>query len=506
MRILLDTNIIIGREDNKIIDEDLQILMKILNQLDISIILHKKSIEDIERDKNEERKQITLSKFKTYNLLEEFPKPSKDTEFLDLVGEIKKPNDIIDNCLLYAVYRNAVNFLITEDIGIHKKAKNLDISDRILSILDAINLFEKEIPKEKIKLPYALKATSMSNLNLDDPIFDTLKDEYPGFNEWFIKKAREGRNCWVYYKNGEKLGAVLIYKFEKQEIAAKPILPKKKRLKITTMIVSYTGQKIGELFLKLSINLAIKNQILEIYLTHFSKENDSLVALIEDFGFTREAIIEQEWSEIPEDVFVKKILISNEEVQLIEPIQVSKQYFPNFYDGVNVKKHIIPIQPKYHNRLFTDFPRRGQLTINESINEFVIEGNTIRKAYITHSSTKKIDPGDVILFYRSEDMKEIVSVGVVEKVQYDLLEKEQVFNLVGKRTVYSLSEIEKFVKKPTTIILFNHHFYLRNPVSYDTLLNKNLLKGPPQSITEIDHKKYLIIKEVGRINERFTFS
>lgn len=90
MRVLLDTNIIIGREDNKIIDEDLQILMKILNQLNINIILHQKSIEDIERDKDEERKQITLSKFKTYNLLEEFPEPSNDSKFLNIVGEPKK--------------------------------------------------------------------------------------------------------------------------------------------------------------------------------------------------------------------------------------------------------------------------------------------------------------------------------------------------------------------------------------------------------------------------------
>lgn len=506
MRVLLDTHIIIGREDNKIIDEDLQILMKILNQLNINIILHPKSIEDLERDKDEERKQIILSKFKTYNLLEEYSETSNDSKFLNIVGEPKKSNDIIDNYLLHAVYRNAVNFLITEDIGIHKKANRLDISDRILAILDTISLFKKEIPKKKVKLPYALKATSMSNLNVDDPIFNTLRNEYPGFNEWFIKKAREGRDCWVYYRNGDKLGAVLIYKFEEQEIAANPILPKTKRIKITTMIVSYTGQKIGELFLKLSINLAIKNEIPEIYLTHFSKENDPLVALIEDFGFSKDAIIIQEWSEIPEDVFVKKILISSDEIRLIDPIQVSKQYFPNFYDGVDVKKHIIPIQPKYHNLLFTDFPRRGQLTINEAINEFIIEGNTIRKAYLTHSSTKKIDPGDIILFYRSEDMKELVSVGVVEKVQYDLTDKEQVFNLVGKRTVYTLSEIEKFVKKPTTVILFNHHFYLRNPISYEDLLKNNLLQGPPQSITEIDHQKYLTIKEMGRINECFTFN
>ncbi|MHA1344648.1 MAG: PIN domain-containing protein [Promethearchaeota archaeon] len=506
MRVLLDTNIIIGREDNKIIDEDLQILMKILNQLNINILLHPKSIKDVERDKDKKRKQIILSKFKTYNLLEGFPEPLKDHEFLSVVGEPKKANDIIDNYLLYAVHRNAVNFLITEDIGIHKKANKLDLSNRILSIIDTIRLFEKEIPREKVKLPPALKATSMSNLNVNDPIFDTLRNEYPGFNKWFIEKAREGRKCWVYYRNGDKLGAVLIYKFEEQEITANPILPKKKRIKIATMIVAYTGQKIGELFLKLTINLAIKNKVPEIYLTHFSKENDPLVALIEDFGFSKKATIEQDWSDILEDVFIKKIFISGDEIRSIDPIQVSKQYFPNFYDGDRVKKHIIPIQPKYHNRLFTDFPRRDQLTLQEAINEFVIEGNTIRKAYLTHSLTRKIDPGDIILFYRSKDIRKLVSLGVVEKVQYDLTDKEQVFNLVGKRTVYSLSEIEKLVKKPTTVILFNHHFYFKNPISYDDLLNNSILQGPPQSITEIEHKKYLKIKEMGKINEHFTFN
>ena len=55
MRILLDTNIIISRENNKIIDEDLQILLRIINKLKLNIVLHPKSIEDIKRDKDENR-------------------------------------------------------------------------------------------------------------------------------------------------------------------------------------------------------------------------------------------------------------------------------------------------------------------------------------------------------------------------------------------------------------------------------------------------------------------
>ena len=103
-------------------------------------------------------------------------------------------------------------------------------------------------------------------------------------------------------------------------------------------------------------------------------------------------------------------------------------------------------------------------------------------------------------------MKELVSLGVVEKIQYGITNKGDILNFVGKRTVYSHSEIEKFVQKPTTVILFNHHFYFREFISYKKLLDQNILQGPAQSITEIDHQKYLYIKQKGRINEHFTFN
>ena len=61
MRILLDTNIIILREDNKVIQEDLQVLMKVIQKLDYKIILHPISIEDINRDSDEHRRRITIS-------------------------------------------------------------------------------------------------------------------------------------------------------------------------------------------------------------------------------------------------------------------------------------------------------------------------------------------------------------------------------------------------------------------------------------------------------------
>ncbi|MFX0072544.1 MAG: hypothetical protein ACFFAO_15775, partial [Candidatus Hermodarchaeota archaeon] len=500
-RILLDTNIIIGREDNKILNEDLQILLRILSKLNITLIVHPKSIEDIERDTNQERKKITLSKFKTYEILTDFPNYSEDSHFIGIIGEPKKVNDQIDYSLLYSVFRNAVNFLLTEDLDLLKKSIKLGIDDRILTISDARSLFEKELPK-KIRLPPAIKKTTMAQLDLKDPIFDTLREDYKEFDEWFINKARKGRECWIYQRNNGTLGAVLIYKIEDESIPSIPPLSRVNRLKIATMKVSYLGYKIGELLLKLAIELAIKNNLTEIYLTHFTKESDYLVNLIEEYGFKKIGIIKGSNGE--EDLFLKKIFLKEEDLGTHSPIEISKNFYPNLYDGIEVKKHIVPIQPVYHDRLFTDFPKR-QSKINEYAGRFIIEGNTIKKAYLCHASSQKMNQGDIIIFYRSKDLQSLVSLGIIEKIYYDKQDQNEVASIVGKRTVYSLSEISELVKKPTTVILFNHHFHFRRFIPLKELKSKKIIKGAPQSIMEIDHDIYLNIKKRGGIDKRFTF-
>jgi len=503
MRILLDTNIIILREDNRVIQEDLQNLLRVIQKLDYKILLHPKSIEDINRDPDDDRRKITISKFKTYDTLERAPDVNTDLEFLDRIGSSRNENETIDDFLVYAIYRNAVNFLITEDLGIHKKARRIELSERILNVIEALDLFKKELPKD-VNLPPALQKTSMASLDVNDPIFDSLREDYKNFNNWYANKSRTGRECWVYIRNNRFLGAILIFKFENESIASEPPLERKPRLKIATMKVSHVGHKIGELLLKLSFGFAIKNNIPEIYLTHFTRENDYLVDLIDEYGFNKVSIINYDWTDIPEDVFLKKIIINKEDILNLTPSEISKKFYPNFYDGIQARKHIIPIQPLYFERLYTDFPGR-QTTIDEHLGQFIIEGNTIKKAYLSHASSRQMNAGDILLFYRSEDVQSILSIGVIDGVEYDMTDPTEILSMVGKRTVYSYAEIEEISKKATTVILFNHHFHFKKPVKYNKLLNENILRGPPQSITKIEHEDYQKIKSLGGIDERFTF-
>lgn len=497
MRILIDTNIIIHRENNHIVPIVLQDVLKLCSRLKYDILKHPKSVEELKTDLDEGRRKIALSKINTYPTLEATLDPKTDSDFMAKVGLPSKSNDEIDNFLLYSVYRNAVAVLITEDKGIHKKAVILNLKDRVLSIEEALSLFRKKLINETVANPPALKKLSVHNLDINDELFDSLKEEYglSAFEDWFERISREGRKCWVYIKADQTLGALLVYKIEDETIDSIPPIPASKKLKLATFKVSYVGNKIGELFIKLAVEYSIKNQIDELYLTHFTKEGDLLVDLITEYGFCK--IAKQRNGE---DIYLKKLIVPHSKIKQLSPIEVSKIYFPSFYDGKEVNKFIIPIRPEFHQRLFTDCENR-QTTLFEYMGEFIVEGNTIKKAYISNSRTKKIFTGDVLLFYRSKN-SEITSIGVVEKTFRGLQSKEEITKHVRNRTVYSPDEIKKMAEKPTLVILFTLHFHLKNPIKLSDL--KAMGISHPQSISKIPHEKYILIKTKGELNERFT--
>ena len=504
MHLLIDTNIFIYREDDHVITQNVSNLFGLLNEISVDVFIHPASVADIQRDTDQRRQDVMLSKLRTYRELSTPPCASKDPAFVTLVGEPKTPQDRVDNEILYAVNKGAVDFLITEDAGIHQKALTIGVSDRILHIDDALEFFKRFLPKkEKLFTPPALREDFMYNVHLDDPFFESLKREYPrsgdspSFEEWFKQKSREHRKCYVSYQSSDRIGALLIKKIEDEKIDAHPSLPKKNRVKIATLKVTDYGHKIGELLLKLSFDSALQNNIDEIYLTHFTQPDDRLVELIQEYGFINVAVNPR-----GEDVFLKKLVVEDPSLIARSPREIYKRYYPTFYDGTAVKKWIIPIRPEFHQKLFTDVERR-QTTLAEHGGGFLVEGNAIKKAYLCNSKTKQMAEGDIVLFYRSVDASAITSLGVVEEVYTGISDTNQILRLVGKRTVYSPEEIEEF-DKPLTIVLFRHITHLETPLRLDMLKGLGILKTAPMTINNIPDDNYRIIKAHGGINGRFT--
>jgi rRNA-processing protein FCF1 len=501
MRILLDTNIIIQREDDKVIQNNVALLSKLAQNANASIIIHPLIAQEIDRDSDSRRKAVMKSKLSAYPVLESPPEPKNDQEFLDAVGPEKNINDHFDNLLLYAVKRNAVDFLTTEDKGIQKKAHKIGIDSQVLSIDEMVRVLYAYLPREKISLPPPLSHKPLHDVDVKDKIFDSLRTEYPGFNTWFQKKQREGRRCWVNYQADGGVGAILIYKIEDEDVLdMDPPLPKNKRVKICTMKVEHTGQKIGELFIKLSHDLAIKNRIEEIYLTHYTlPASDYLVDLISDWGFHKVGVKKNK-----EDVYLKKLIYDPAILSKDKFQQIPKVFYPTTYDGPKVSKFIIPIQPQFHDRLFVDFQNR-QTALTEFAGEFISEGNTIKKAYLCNTSTKRMKPGDIILFYRSGDQL-VTSIGTIDEIYYNMTNPNEIFSRVAKRTVYSIQEIEEKANRPVTVILFIHNGHLPNPIRLDDLIKKHVFQAHPQSIQSLSERNYQEIKRMGRLDPKYSIS
>ena len=253
----------------------------------------------------------------------------------------------------------------------------------------------------------------------------------------------------------------------------------------------------GELFIKLSIEYCINNEIDEIFLTVYSEKHEVLVFLLQQFGFEKVGNNDK-----GESIFLKKLVYTLPELPS-NKIMISTKYYPSFYDGGGVSKFLVPIQPHFHERLFTTYQRQTEL--GEFSGMMVIEGNSIKKAYLCHSPTANIRPGDILLFYRSQDHKAISTVGVVESVLHNIADMEKILEFVSRRTVYRIQEIEEMVEKnPLLIILFNFHFHLKYPIKYDKLIKNGFLQGSPMSIVKLSHSSYYKIVKMGGLDERYT--
>ena len=501
MNVLIDTNIFISREDYKEVPPNLSSLLELFEKNLVKIYIHPLSKEDVRRDSDLKRMQISLSKMASYPELVSPPISRDDNDFINAVGIPKNKREIVDNELLYAVYKDAVNFLITNDKEILSKSQRIGLADRVLSVEEGLEFFGRQFVRY---FPHQLLQSNRSlSIIWIYPIqyLMRLKKEYPDFKNWWKKICREGRMAWVFEREDKKLGGILILNQENEPIDSIPPMPKAKRLKICTFNVTHRGRKLGELFLKVAIRHAIENNLNEIYLTHYTKPNDQLVNLMEEYGFIKLA------RKINgEDVYFKIFdkAIPKEEIENITPVDLNKKYYPAFYDGQRVRKHIIPIRPLYHDRLFIEYRRRIP-SIFEGAGELITEGNTIKKAYICHTKSKKLNSGDILFFYRSIDRKELTSICTAENVFQNVKKYEDVIKLVGNRTVYSKDDLLEILGQgPATIIIFLLHFDLKQYISLHNLQRAGIVRRAPQSVMEISDGGYRQILKMGGLDERFT--
>lgn len=498
MKVLIDTNIFVYREDSGVLPESLQRLERSINESDHRIVMHPLSVSEVRNDPDEERRERAESRVETYPALSYPPTPStSDTEFRTHVPEATGGNDEVDNALLFVVHREEVDFLVTEDRGIHTKARRLGIQDRVFTLDEASEYFDSE--PEPISEAPDIHRTTLGDLDLDDRIFDSLRADYDGFDPWVRDHAE--REAWINRTSAGDIGAILVLKpNEVEAIGSDPPLERAERLKISTLKVApgRRGSKLGERLISIAIRRAVRESLDRVYLTHYVEENDpdSLVQLIESYGF--ELVSRRDDGEA---IFQKRLAPGPGDDP--EPVEMARRFYPSFCDDESVTKYLVPVRPEFHDKLFTSY-RRRQSELSEFQGESRSEGNAIQKAYLSHAQTRQVEPGDILLFYRSRDEMAVTSLGVCETAKFGCTEFTAVKRTVGKRSVFTDEEIRELVNEgETTVLMFWWHFHLDNTLGIDELTEETDLVGAPQTTQEISEETYEYIRDEGEVDERF---
>lgn len=498
MKILIDTNILIQLEDNKIIEKDFSKFYSLAISNGCKILYHPNAIpKDIERDKDTERKNVILSKLEKYERLENWAEPTD--EFLENIKD-KKINDKINNLQLFQLFKGYVDCFVTQDNGIHSKASRFGLESKVLSVKDALKKLEKqfiiEIPQHPI-----LKEQSIRNIEcyFETEFFDSLRNDYgtEKFNKWLEKCVREDRKCYSLIVDNS-LQAVLIYNIEKiEDHQIEGIF--EKVLKICTLKVSNDafGIKLGELFLNKMFAFCINHKIKHLYLTVYKKQ-EQLIRLLEKFGFKKQTFTnKQGFSEIRMIKCLDKSKIANNGNVF--------EIHPFYTDGELVNKFVIPIRPEFYGTLFKDGKLRQPTLFDsapDSINE--IQGNTIVKAYISNTRIKNLNQGDLLLFYSSKTDKMIEPIGILESAT-EVNNFNDLWKIVRKKTVFSQSQLNEMLTKKGRlhVIIFRLITYMDKKIKSPKIKEIGSFKNKLQTVTRLKEEDYLSLKNEGYFDERY---
>jgi hypothetical protein len=230
-----------------------------------------------------------------------------------------------------------------------------------------------------------------SEIDLNDPFFDSLKEDYPGtptskeFAQWFNEKAAEGKKALV-FQDDQGVGAFVNLKpgeVEEIMLANGTSLPATSRLKITTIKIDdrYRNQRIGEGALGLTLWRWRDLGTDQIYLTVFEK-HASLIFLLEKYGF----------SYVGDNLNGERVYMKDRNyIDFSDPCK-SFPFLSNNIDHAGC----LAIEMDYHDTMFASSELANTLQERVDINV----ANGLKKVYIGSPYNLGFNAGDPVLIYR----------------------------------------------------------------------------------------------------------
>jgi predicted nucleic acid-binding protein len=434
MKALLDTNIIIHREAGRASNQDIGILFKWLDKTKYQKCIHPATIHEINKNPNKSTVDSFNIKMESYELMQTV---APMAPMVDLVSKKNdtNDNDRIDSILLNEVFNDRVDLLISEDKKIHRKALELKISDRVYTINSFLEKIYAENPDLVEYKVLSVEQKLFGELDLSDPFFDSLREDYFGFDKWFNKKANEKAYVTFNKENNKILSFLYIKKEDESELYSdfKPTFVPKKRLKVGTFKVVSNGVRLGERFLKIIFDNAVIQKAEEIYVTIFDKRDEQkrLIMLLEEWGFKLFGV---------KGLNNELIYVRNFEPKF-NPKNL-KETYP--YIGLEKNIFLVPIYPQYHTELMPDSILHTEAKSNFIDNE--PHRNSIGKVYISRSWEKDIGAGDIIIFYRTGGFYKsvVTTIALVDHVYFNFTDENDFISKCRKRSVFTDEKLKEY--------------------------------------------------------------
>lgn len=386
------------------------------------------------------------------------------------------------------LFYDDVDFLITENATSHDLAIVLGIDDKVLTIEDFIEKCSIEHRELDETRGVAIRKVKFGSLNFNDKFFNSFKYDYePYYHKWFKKKSED--DVYIATDDEGRLRGLLKLKLEEAFDDTGCIDPAFKfcrRLKISSLKADFTSQKLGQRFMRIVFETALKLNVDEIYITLFPKspEHKRLIGMIEQWGFYYYGLKDNSEQVYMRD-FRKKITID------------PKNCFP--YQSTANGVFVVPIYRSYASQLLPPF--------GFDVNDDDVEPNkrAIKKVLILHKDNAMMKAGSIMLFFQKSDndpgFRYMIGVGIVENVYRNFNTEYQFVTRCRKRSILNDASLrdcwERAEEKPIVVEFLYAHCFEEfitttklNDLGIDT---KALHSQCPLSITK--EQFHLLIKD-----------
>lgn len=233
-------------------------------------------------------------------------------------------------------------------------------------------------------MPGKFERKTFAQINLNDPFFDSLKQDYPEFEStWFPKGVRENREVLV-FSDEFGLGAFIAMKVENEPIyltgGVRPACP---RLKISTLRLAerYRGQRLGEGALGLILWDWQRLRLDEVYVTVFPQHTD-LITQLTRFGFVFIGLNNR-----GEKVYLRR----RKNINFSDPYKAFPFISPEFSKG-----GYLIVDDNYHDTLFPYSKLKN--TLQEQLDIDVANG--VSKIYVGNQRNVHYRVGEPVFIYR----------------------------------------------------------------------------------------------------------